>query len=51
MGIDLAFIRVGRVKEWSACSTNTAKQHNGVDPVGINSNHAQLPHSCLDDQW
>ncbi|KAA8520584.1 hypothetical protein F0562_014840 [Nyssa sinensis] len=40
----------GRVLERGFGSTDAEKQHDGVNPFGVNSYHAQLPHRRPDDQ-
>ncbi|KAK8488729.1 hypothetical protein V6N13_130551 [Hibiscus sabdariffa] len=40
----------GVVKKWGFGSANAEEQHNGVDPIGIDGYHAELPHRRLDDE-
>lgn len=40
----------GRVEEWSPCSADTTKQHNGINIISINGNHAELSDRNFDDK-
>lgn len=40
----------GRVEEWGPCGADATKQHNGINIISINSNHAELADRSFDDK-
>lgn len=41
---------IGCVKEWGSSSANIEKQHNGINPIGIDCYNVEFHDSCSDDE-